>query len=259
MPEEKWRELVEWPNCPKSAKYDPEWVAENEMGPNVLWLTELLCQTMDIRPGMRVLDMGCGKAMSSIFLAKEYGVSVWATDLWIAAADNWQRIREAGVADRVFPIHAEARSLPFADEFFDAIISLDSYHYYGTDDLYLQTFLRLLKPGGQIGIIVPGFLSDFGRDVPEHLREVYADDWHSFHTADWWRWHWEKTGLVEVAHAETLPEGWKMWITWEHARDATVGPKKGLGSDVPILEADGGRHIGFVRMVANKQPAAVHD
>lgn len=51
------------------------------MGPNVLWLAEALSQMMDLRPGMRVLDMGCGKAISSIFLAKEFGLEVWATDL----------------------------------------------------------------------------------------------------------------------------------------------------------------------------------
>jgi cyclopropane fatty-acyl-phospholipid synthase-like methyltransferase len=54
--------------------------------------------------------MGCRKAMSSIFLARESGVRVWATDLWISATDNWKRIREAGVEDRVFLIHAEARA-----------------------------------------------------------------------------------------------------------------------------------------------------
>jgi cyclopropane fatty-acyl-phospholipid synthase-like methyltransferase len=86
---------------PRAARYDPGWVIDNAMGPNVLWLTEALCQVMPLEPGMRVLDLGCGKALSSIFLAKEYDVQVWATDLWIAATDNWARIREAGVGDRV--------------------------------------------------------------------------------------------------------------------------------------------------------------
>ena len=126
-------ELYVHDGFPLSSKYDPNWVIENEMGPNVLWLTEALCQVMPLEAGMRVLDMGCGKAMSSIFLAKEFGVQVWATDLWIKPTENWARIREAGFENQVFPIYAEARSLPYASEFFDAIVSLDSYHYYGTD------------------------------------------------------------------------------------------------------------------------------
>ncbi len=74
---------------PRSAAYDPEWVLEHLMGPNVLWLTEALSQVMQLHPGMRVLDMGCGRAISSIFLAQEFGLQVWATDLWIGASENW--------------------------------------------------------------------------------------------------------------------------------------------------------------------------
>lgn len=51
-------------------------------------------------------------------------MQVWANDLWVKPAENWERIREAGVEDCVFPIQAEARALPYADQFFDAIISV---------------------------------------------------------------------------------------------------------------------------------------
>ena len=36
---------------------------------------------------MKILDLGCGKGLTSIFLAKEFGVQVYATDLWITAAE----------------------------------------------------------------------------------------------------------------------------------------------------------------------------
>ena len=68
---------------PRSAKYDTAWTIENMMGPNVLWLTESLGQMMELRPGMRVLDLGCGTAISSIFLSREFDLQVWATDLWV--------------------------------------------------------------------------------------------------------------------------------------------------------------------------------
>ena len=78
-------------NYPKTAKYDPAWVSENWMGPHPLWLLEELCGNLDLRPGMRVLDMGCGKGLTSVFLAKEYGVTVFANDLWISATENLRR------------------------------------------------------------------------------------------------------------------------------------------------------------------------
>lgn len=66
---------------PLSNKYDPKWLLNNEMGLNVLWLTELLATKLDLKPGMRVLDLGCGRALSSIFLAKEFGVQVCITTI----------------------------------------------------------------------------------------------------------------------------------------------------------------------------------
>ena len=244
---------------PLSSKYDAKWVVENEMGPNSLWLTEWLCRDLALKPHMRVLDMGCGRAMSSIFLAKEFGVQVWANDLWISAADNWQRIREAGVQDRVFPIHAEAHALPYANDFFDAIVSLDSYHYYGTDDLYLDYFSRFLKTSGQIGIVVPGLMREFDGPVPEHLtRKLPSGNrfWDpaqcfSFHTVPWWRNHWEQTELLDIELADTQPDGWKHWLLFEEAVVATDPTRD--DAEAAALRADQGRYLGFVRLIARRR------
>src|SRR6202521_5547085 len=153
---------------PRSSKYHPDWVvASVSGGANALWITEWLTEVLDLRPGMRVLDLGCGRAMSSIFLHREFGVQVWATDLWISASENIQRIRDAGVEDGVFPIHADARSLPFAAEFFDAIVGIDSFPYCGgTEDLYLNYLARFVKPGGLVGIAGAGVMRDIEGAVP---------------------------------------------------------------------------------------------
>jgi cyclopropane fatty-acyl-phospholipid synthase-like methyltransferase len=109
---------------PRASGYHPDWVlASVSSAANALWLTEWLAEAIPWRPGMRVLDLGCGRAMSSIFLRREFGVQVWATDLWFSASENLQRIRDAGLEDGVFPIHADARALPFAAEFFDSCTS----------------------------------------------------------------------------------------------------------------------------------------
>src|SRR5262249_1342271 len=110
---------------PRAHQYSEEWVREGAMGSHPLWIAEWLANDLGLQPGMRVLDLGCGKAKSSIFLAREFGAEVWATDLWVSAAENWQRIRDAGLETRVIPIRADAHALPFAPEFFDAITALD--------------------------------------------------------------------------------------------------------------------------------------
>jgi cyclopropane fatty-acyl-phospholipid synthase-like methyltransferase len=200
---------------------------------------------------MRVLDLGCGRAMSSIFLAREFGVQVWATDLWIKPTDNLRRIAEAGLADRVFPIHAEARNLPYAHEFFDAIVSLDAYHYFGTDDTYLPNHLApLAKNGAQIGIVMPGLVreletdQDLGRLVTQAGWEG-GDQLPIFHTAAWWRRHWQRSGCVEVKLCESLPDGWKFWL----ASDLASG---GGGRESDMLRQDAGHYIGLLRMLGNR-------
>lgn len=178
---------------PRSSKYNLEWiVAGVSGGANALWLAEWLAEVVDLRPGMRVLDLGCGRASSSIFLRREFGVQVWATDLWFGASANWERVRDAGVEDGVFPIHADARSLPFASEFFDAVVSIDSFFYYGTDDLYLSNLARFLKPGGVVAIAGAGLVQEFDGPIPEHLREWWTQDLWCLHSAAWWRRHWDR-------------------------------------------------------------------
>ncbi len=134
---------------PRTEKYDAAWVCENWMGPNPLWLLEELCGHLELKPGMKVLDLGCGQGLTSIFLAREFGVTVFATDLWIEATPNLRRFEEAGVAGQVFPIHAEAHALPYADGFFDAAIAIDSYQYFGpTSSIFRAHFPGLSSPAG---------------------------------------------------------------------------------------------------------------
>lgn len=102
------------PQFPRSSRYHPEWIrAGVSGGANPLWMSEWLAQALDLRAGMRVLDLGCGRAMSSIFLHREFGVQVWAVDLMCSVSQNLQRIRDADVEQGVFPIHVDARALPF--------------------------------------------------------------------------------------------------------------------------------------------------
>ena len=47
---------------PRSSAYHPDWIlAAVSGGANPLWLTEWLTEAMDLHPGMRVLDLGCGR------------------------------------------------------------------------------------------------------------------------------------------------------------------------------------------------------
>jgi cyclopropane fatty-acyl-phospholipid synthase-like methyltransferase len=239
--------MLEHDRFPRSSGYDAAWVLAEPFGANPLWLCEWLTEDLTIEPGMRVLDLGCGRAKSSVFIAKEFGARVWATDLWIEPGDNWRRIRDAGVADLVTPISAHARALPFAPEFFDAIIAVDSYQYFGNDDLYLNYISQFVVPSGPIGFASAGLMRAFESGVPDHLARLWGQDTWCVHTLDWWRQHWERTGLVDVSAADTMDDGWKTWLRWARANES---------SDwyVDMLERDAGEYLGYLRMVATRIP-----
>ena len=121
---------------PRTAKYDERWIRKNALGENALCQAESLARHLPFSPGMRVLELGCGKATSSIFLAREFEVQVWATDSGTSATENFHRAIALQYEARVFPMRVDAHSLPFAKEFFDAVVAIDSYLYFGTDERY---------------------------------------------------------------------------------------------------------------------------
>jgi cyclopropane fatty-acyl-phospholipid synthase-like methyltransferase len=239
---------------PRSNRYHPDWVlARGSGGGNALWLTEWLTELLDLKAGMRVLDLGCGRALSSVFLHREFGVEVWAADLWFSVADNLQCVRDAGVAQGVFPIHAEAHALPFAAEFFNAIVSIDSFQYYGTDDTYAHYLARFVKPGGSIAIAGAGLTQEFDGEVPPTLRGWWEPNMACLHTHAWWQRHWRRSGILEVTHSDSMPDAWQLWLEWQKA----LAPEN--HSEIAVLERDRGQHLTYVRTVARRRAGVVLD
>lgn len=143
---------------------------------------------------MRVPDLGCGMGMTSAFLAREFGVQVYAVDLWDGPDNKWENAKAFGVEHLITPIQADARSLPFAQGFFDAILCVDAHIYFGQEEECLENLLRFLRPNGQLGIIVTGYAKDVVGAIPQHIREFLNDELGTWQSLPWWKNHWEKTG-----------------------------------------------------------------
>lgn len=242
---------------PRSHLYDPSWVKDNSMGENVLFNLESLLQVLSLQSGMRVLDLACGKAISAIFMVKEFEVEVWAVDEAVSATDNYKRIEESDCSHTIFPIQADARNLPFAENYFDAIIIIDSYTYFGTDDKYLPYLAKFVKPGGLIGIVDVAFTKEIETfdQVPDFLKADYQHYWYYVHSADWWKKMWDRTGLVEILCAENLPQEQVHFIKEQYIQDYKGKKKEPFAR---ALQDDKEGLITFFRMVGRRTPKAAY-
>jgi hypothetical protein len=88
---------------------------------------------------------------------------------------------------------------------------------------------------------------------PPHLKHWWDWEFCSFHTPAWWRRHWEKTGLLTVETADTMPDGHALWLEWNRFTAPLMG-KRGPGAvrEGDMLEADAEKLLGFTRVVARK-------
>ena len=133
---------------------------------------------------------------------------------------------------------------------------MDAYAYFGTDDLYLGSyFVRFVKPEGQMGIVVPGLVQELSSaDPPEHLQPHWHWDFSCFHSPDWWRRHWERSGLVTVELSDMISNGWKHWLTSDSVSAQWQGKQSETGE---MLRVDAGRNLGFTRMVARRKQSRI--
>ncbi|MFN2302403.1 MAG: SAM-dependent methyltransferase, partial [Anaerolineales bacterium] len=203
----------------KADKYNKTFLNQNMMGPNSVVILEELLENIELKSDMCVLDLGCGKALSSIFLAKEFGVRVFAVDLWINAADNYKLIQQQNVEDLIIPLHADAHQLPFADAYFDVVISIDAYHYFGSNNQYFDKYLKpLLKKNALVALASPGMKFDLHNTIPDEMKAFWQDEdlktWQSF---DWWKENFKgKLKDLEVKEMTCFDRAWDDWLSTEN-------------------------------------------
>ena len=110
---------------------------------------ELICRKLHLRPGERLLDIGCGWGSLVLHAAQHHGVRALGVTLSEPQAELARsRIEAAGLADRV-----EVRVLDYREvdeEPFDKIASVGMYEHVGRSqfDTYVAAVRRLLRPGG---------------------------------------------------------------------------------------------------------------
>ena len=220
------------------------------MGPNPIKLEEELLRGHRIPGGAVVCDLGSGQGLTSVFLAREYGFTVYAADLWSDPEEN-RRFFDALGLDRkqIIPVKADAAALPFEKEFFDAVVSVDSYNYFGRDARYLDdSLLPFVKHGGYIYIAIPGMKKDCHDHLPPELLLSWTPEQLEYmHDVAYWKamvGQCRSAEVISVQEMESNEEVWADWLAQEN--EYAVGDRK-------AMEAGGGRYLNFIEIVLRKK------
>lgn len=233
-----------------SQKYDTPELQSKIMGPNPIKLEEELLLGHEIPQGAVVCDLGSGQGLTSVFLAKEYGFKVYAADLWSDPDENRAFFNEMGLSEeQIIPVKADATDLPFDKEFFDAVVSTDSYNYFGRDENYLdEKLLPFVKKGGLIYIAVPGMKKDCHDNLPKELLLSWTPEQLEYmHDVKYWTDTVSKSKDIEVVSVREMESNDEAWADWlKQENEYAVGDRKSM-------EAGGGKYLNFISIVLRKK------
>lgn len=197
---------------PRAARYDATWAAAMSRGENVLCLAEAAMTAVRPQPDTSVLDAGCGTGLSSLFLAKEYGLRVVGIDQDIdteTALDLAERFEVdhmvTFVQGDVLHLRSTGPLLLCLDSFYD-IIEADG----------LGRLMGLIPTGGRI-VIVDAAFERFPEpsEMDALQRRAWEEDYHDVQDLDGVASMLEDHGLV-VEQASFLDGS--AWLAREHAR-----------------------------------------
>jgi ubiquinone/menaquinone biosynthesis C-methylase UbiE len=150
------------------------WAEEGEgekMERHHLDITEKTIRIMDMRPGERVLDLGCGAGWATRLLARLVadGPEGFGQVVGIDVSDEMIRRARAGSKDFENILYAwgSAQEIPWEENFFDKMLSVESFYYYADQDHALQEIYRVMAPHGRLFILI-----NLYRDNPYSLQWV---------------------------------------------------------------------------------------
>jgi cyclopropane fatty-acyl-phospholipid synthase-like methyltransferase len=235
----------------KSQKYNTPELLAKIMGPNPFKLQEEMLLNHKIPAGSLVCDLGSGQGLTSVMLAKDYGFTVYAADLWSDPQENRKFFDEMGLTrEQVIPVKADASAFPFEKDFFDAVISTDSYNFWGRDPEYLDAkLLPFVKSGGYLYICVPGMKKDCHDNLPKELLLSWTPEQLAYlrDITYWTEILNNSRGAEVISIYEMKGNNEELWADWiRQQNEFAVNDRKAIG-------AGGGKYLNFIAFVLRKK------
>ena len=121
-------------------------------------ITEKTIRLMDLRPGERVLDLGCGAGWATRLLARLVADGAEGFGQVVGVDVSDEMIRRARGASKDFEnilyVWGSAQQIPWEENFFDKVLSVESFYYYPDQDRALMELFRVMAPRGRLYILI---------------------------------------------------------------------------------------------------------
>jgi ubiquinone/menaquinone biosynthesis C-methylase UbiE len=135
-------------------------------------ITEKTMRQMNLRPGERVLDLGCGSGWATRLLARLVADGPEGFGQVVGVDVSDEMIRQARAESRDFDnvlyVWGSAQQIPWEENFFDKVLSVESFYYYPDQDRALAELFRVMAPHGRLFILI-----NLYKDNPYSLQWVH--------------------------------------------------------------------------------------
>jgi ubiquinone/menaquinone biosynthesis C-methylase UbiE len=134
-------------------------------------ITEKTLRRMDLHPGERVLDLGCGSGWATRLLARAVGEEPKDIGQVVGVDISDEMIRQARAASKDFDnvtfVIGSAAQIPCEENSFDKVLSVESFYYYRDQDQALDELFRVMAPRGRLFVLI-----NLYKDNPYSLQWV---------------------------------------------------------------------------------------
>ena len=161
-----------------------------------LTATKKLAELCHLGPGKTLLNVGSGSGIAAGFVVETYGCEVVGIDLlegMVESANRWAF--ERGLNDRMEFRQGDAQELPFENDQFDAVICESVNVFVPDKEKAMSEYVRVVKPGGFIGITEAIWVAEPSKKVAEIIIEATGQH---LQPPEVWETLMEGSGLVDL-------------------------------------------------------------
>lgn len=143
--------------------------------PGGIALTKRTGEVAGMEPGIKVLDVSCGRGTHAIYYVQTFGVTVTGVDLsGVMLATALANVSAAGVSDKVRLLQEDSQKMSLADDSFDVVINECAVGIPDDSQAVLNEMVRVTKPGGRIAIHESTWRASLSQDEKDDLSERYG-------------------------------------------------------------------------------------